>query len=71
MAAVGVQGQALLGQVRVVRHQEAALRAHVGAGDVVGGHGAGVAVSVDPPAQQVPVLRGDTAGRATFRNADR
>ena len=65
VAAVWVEGQALLGQVGVVRHQEAPLRAHVGAGHVVGGHRAGVVIGVHPPAQKVPVLqRGWEAGWA-------
>jgi hypothetical protein len=58
MAAVGVQGQPLLGQVGVSRHEEAALRANVGAGHKVGGVRALVVVGVHPPAQQVAVLQG-------------
>lgn len=54
--AVRVQGQPLLGQVRVVRHQEASLGSHIGAGHEVWCVGALVVVGVNPPAQQVAVL---------------
>ena len=57
MSAVGVQWEALLGQVGVVGHQEASHITNVGAGHVVGCHGALVAVGVHPPAQQVAVLQ--------------
>jgi hypothetical protein len=63
VAAVGVQWEALLGQLGVVGHQEATHVTHIGAGHVVGCHGALVVVRVHPPAQQVPVLQDSGVAR--------